>query len=199
MRSFIPAYPDPNITPEEARRRLPLDKVVVGWYSNRRVRQSVTHYHPYHEYIYMASGKAHYYVNGGQYELHPGELMLIPPGVVHTGYYDTYDRLIMQIDDAFWRETLQILGPLAEGCQIPRELMIFHADVTDRWQIRSLIEHAASAAAIPEAHDKDLMYRNILVGLVLVIRQAIREDRFGDFKAELFAKYNLNSVNSRGF
>ena len=80
MRSFIPAYPDPNITPEEARRRLPLDKVVVGWYSNRRVRQSVTHYHPYHEYIYMASGKAHYYVNGGQYELHPGELMLIPPG-----------------------------------------------------------------------------------------------------------------------
>ena len=32
MRSFIPAYPDPNITPEEARRRLPLDKVVVGWY-----------------------------------------------------------------------------------------------------------------------------------------------------------------------
>ena len=179
MRSFIPAYPDPNITPEEARRRLPLDKVVVGWYSNRRVRQSVTHYHPYHEYIYMASGKAHYYVNGGQYELHPGELMLIPPGVVHTGYYDTYDRLILQIDDAFWRETLQILGPLAEGCQIPRELMIFHADVTDRWQIRSLIEHAASAAAIPEAHDKDLMYRSILVGLVLVIRQAIREDGLG--------------------
>ena len=41
MRSFIPAYPDPNITPEEARRRLSLDKVVVGWYSNRRVRQSV--------------------------------------------------------------------------------------------------------------------------------------------------------------
>ena len=78
MRSYIPSYPDPNITVEEARRRLPLDKVVVGWYSNRRVRQSVTHYHPYHEYIYMASGKAHYYVNGGQYDLHPGELMLTP-------------------------------------------------------------------------------------------------------------------------
>ena len=119
MRSYIPSYPDPNITVEEARRRLPLDKVVVGWYSNRRVRQSVTHYHPYHEYIYMASGKAHYYVNGGQYDLHPGELMLIPPGVVHTGYYDTYDRLIIQIDDAFWRETLEMLGPLAEGCAIP--------------------------------------------------------------------------------
>lgn len=30
-------------------------------------------------------------------------------------------------------------------------------------------------------------------------RQAIREDRFGDFKAELFRKYDLNSVDSRGF
>ena len=179
MRSYIPSYPDPNITVEEARRRLPLDKVVVGWYSNRRVRQSVTHYHPYHEYIYMASGKAHYYVNGGQYDLHPGELMLIPPGVVHTGYYDTYDRLIIQIDDAFWRETLEMLGPLAEGCAIPAEMMIFHADVTDRWQVRSMIEHAAAAAVIPDAHDRELMYRSLLIGLILVIRQAIREDGLG--------------------
>lgn len=179
MRSYIPSYPDPNITVEEARRRLPLDKVVVGWYSNRRVRQSVTHYHPYHEYIYMASGKAHYYVNGGQYDLHPGELMLIPPGVVHTGYYDTYDRLIIQIDDAFWRETLEMLGPLSEGCTIPAEMMIFHADVTDRWQVRSMIEHAAAAAVIPDAHDKELMYRSLLIGLILVIRQAIREDGLG--------------------
>ena len=38
-----------------------------------------------------------------------------------------------------------------------------------------------------------------LLSLTEQARQAIREDRFGDFKAELFAKYNLNSVNSRGF
>ena len=38
-----------------------------------------------------------------------------------------------------------------------------------------------------------------LLSLTEQARQAIRENRFGDFKAELFAKYNLNSVNSRGF
>ncbi len=38
-----------------------------------------------------------------------------------------------------------------------------------------------------------------LLSLTEQARQAIREDRFGDFKAELFAKYDLNSVNSRGF
>lgn len=30
-------------------------------------------------------------------------------------------------------------------------------------------------------------------------RQAIKEDRFGDFKDEMFKKYGLNSVDSRGF
>ena len=42
-----------------------------------------------------------------------------------------------------------------------------------------MIERAAAAAAIPDAHDKDLMYRSILVSLVLIIRQAIREDGLG--------------------
>ena len=38
-----------------------------------------------------------------------------------------------------------------------------------------------------------------LLSLTEQARKALREDRFGDFKAELFKKYNLNSVDSRGF
>lgn len=38
-----------------------------------------------------------------------------------------------------------------------------------------------------------------LLSLTEQARKAIREGRFGDFKAELFKKYNLNSVDSRGF
>ena len=38
-----------------------------------------------------------------------------------------------------------------------------------------------------------------LLSLTEQARKAIREDRSGDFKAELFKKYNLNSVDSRGF
>ena len=179
MHPHILSYADPNITAEEANRRLPRDKVVVGWYSNRKVRQSVTHYHPYHEYIYMISGRAYYHVDGARYELHPGEMMLIPPGVVHTGYYDTYDRLIIQIDDAFWQDTVERLGQLASRCELPGRLMIFHAEVTQRWQVRPLIEHAAAAASIPDEEDRALMYRSLLVGLGLVIRQAVRENGLG--------------------
>ena len=179
MRSFVTPYADQNITPEEANRRLPLDKVVVGWYSNRRVHQSVTHSHPYHEYIYMISGKAHYYVEGSQYELNPGELMLIPPGVVHTGYYDTYDRLIIQMDDFFWRQTVRQSGLAEAGCTIPDHLLIFHEDAGYKWGVRALIERAAAAMTIPEDGEREMMYRILLAELTLAIRQIIRENGLG--------------------
>lgn len=38
-----------------------------------------------------------------------------------------------------------------------------------------------------------------LTKLMEDIREAIKNDRFGDFKAECFVKYNLNSIDSRGF
>lgn len=172
-------YADQNITQELANRRLPLDKVVVGWYSNREVHKSVTHSHPYHEYIYMIGGKALYLVDGSRYELHPGELMLIPPGVVHTGFYDTYDRLILQIDDAFWQETLSHLPIFGTGPTIPDQLMIFHEAPVHKWGVRGLIEHAAVAAGISDEKEKELMYSSILSGLTIIIRQIIVEDGVG--------------------
>ena len=179
MQSYMTPYADQNITQEVANRRLPLDKVVVGWYSNREVHQSVTHSHPYHEYIYMVSGKALYHVDGSRYDLHPGELMLIPPGTVHTGFYDTYDRLIIQIDDAFWQDTLHLTNLPQESAAIPDQLMIFHEGPVHKWGIRGLLEHAAVAAGIGDDHEKELMYRSILTGLTLTIHQIIREDGVG--------------------
>ncbi|MBR0138167.1 MAG: tRNA-guanine transglycosylase, partial [Erysipelotrichaceae bacterium] len=38
-----------------------------------------------------------------------------------------------------------------------------------------------------------------LIHLMEQMREAIKEDRFLDFKNEFFAKHNLNSINSRGF
>lgn len=179
MQNYMTPYADQNITQEVANRRLPLDKVVVGWYSNRQVHQSVTHSHPYHEYIYMVSGKALYHVDGSRYELHPGELMLFPPGTVHTGFYDTYDRLIIQMDDPFWHEALRSMHPPIPGDAIPDKLMIFHEEPVTKWGVRSLIERAAVAAGIQNEYEKELMYRSILVELTLVIRQMIVEDGVG--------------------
>lgn len=179
MQTYMTPYADQNITQEVANLRLPLDKVVVGWYSNRQVHQSVTHSHPYHEYIFMVSGKALYHVDGSRYELHPGELMLIPPGTVHTGFYDTYDRLIIQMDDAFWRETLQAVPSPGTEMTLPDKMMIFHEGPVHKWGVRSLIKRAAVAAGIQNDYEKELMYRSILLELTLIIRQIIVEDGMG--------------------
>lgn len=176
METYMTPYADQNITQEVANLRLTLDKVVVGWYSNRKVRQSVTHSHPYHEYIYMVSGKALYHVDGSRYELHPGEMMLIPPGTVHTGFYDTYDRLIIQIDDAFWRETLRAVYPVSDTRNIPDKLMIFHEEPVSKWNIRGMIERTAVAAGLKRDFEKNLMYRTTLLQLTLIIQQIIAED-----------------------
>ncbi|WP_395151699.1 helix-turn-helix domain-containing protein [uncultured Allofournierella sp.] len=175
MQPYFTPYADQNITQEVASLRLPLDKVITGWYSNRRVFQSVVHSHPYHEYILMESGHAMYHVDGSRYELRPGELMIIPPGTVHSGQYDNYDRLILQIDDAFWRQTLHGSNlPDPESC-VPQQLMIFGADCVQKWGIRSLIERAAVSASILDLSAREIMYRCLLVELALSIGQMILE------------------------
>lgn len=137
--------------------------------------QSVVHSHPYHEYILVESGQALYHVDGSRYELHPGELFLFPPGKVHSGQYNNYDRLILQIDDTFWRQTLHTTGLTAPEARIPRELMSFEASAVKKWGIRSIIERAAVAATIPDLTHRELMYRCLLVELTLGIGQMIAE------------------------
>lgn len=38
-----------------------------------------------------------------------------------------------------------------------------------------------------------------LIHIAEEARKAIKEDRYGDFKEEMFKKYGLNSIDSRGF
>lgn len=177
IRYTITSYADQNLTQEAAQQRLPSDKVLVAWYTNREVRQSVVHFHPYHEFLLMVSGQAMYLTNGSRYHLHPGEMMLIPPGMAHSGYYDTYDRLILQIDDAFWRETLEMAGMKEEADSKPLDFLIISADATYHWGMRALFERFAAAASIQNAAKKERLYRCQLVELALVLWQIVDENQ----------------------
>lgn len=178
MKSYLTIYEDPNITAELAYSDLSTDKVIVGWYSNREVLRSVVHSHPYYEYLYMLSGKASYHVAGSRYELHPGEFLLIPPNVIHTGYYDTYDRLILQIDPTFWNESL-ITNKLIPEQVIPNNLMILDETSTYKWGIRSFIERIAVTSSISDVEERATMYHALLLELAIMIRQIIRDKGVG--------------------
>lgn len=179
MKTYLSSYTDQNLTQEVARLRLPLDKVVAAKYTNRQVQQSIAHSHPYHEYIYMLSGKACYHVNGSRYELHPGEFLLIPAETVHSGYYQDYNRLILQIDSTFWQETLA-LARLKNSSYAPvRSLQILQNTATQKWAVRHLIERAAVISGVDDLEDKELMQRTLLIELSTVIHRMRIEHGLG--------------------
>ena len=179
MRTYMTPHYDQDITQELAGRRLSQEKLVVGWHVNRRLPKSALHAHPYHEYILMVRGRAIYHINGSRYELHPGELILLPPSTVHMGNFDSYERLILQMDDAFWREALTSLGHSAVAGCIPNTPLILHDNACYKWGLRGLIERAAVAASIENGTEREIMFRNILIELALSIRQIIRENGLG--------------------
>lgn len=175
MQPFLSSYTDQNLTQEIARLRLPFDKVVAGRYTNCQIQHSIVHSHPYHEYIYMISGKASYLVNGSRYELHPGEFLLIPAETVHSGCYQDYTRLILQIDSSFWKETLNRAG-LTETSYVPADsLMIFQSFAAHKWSVQNLIERAAVISQINDSADKEILQQTLLTELSVIIHRMTLE------------------------
>lgn len=179
MQTYLTSFTDQNLTQEIARLRLPYDKVVAGRYANHQIQQSIVHSHPYHEYIYMISGRASYHVNGSRYELHPGEFLLIPAETVHSGFYQNYTRLILQIDSTFWQETLALAGLVSDSYVPVRQLLIFQSSAASKWSIQNLIERAAVFSGIDDLTDKELLQRTLLTELSAVIHRMMVEHGLG--------------------
>lgn len=48
-----------------------------------------SHYHPFYEIYYLLSGQCRVFVSHSIYQLFPGDLVLIPPGILHKMLYET--------------------------------------------------------------------------------------------------------------
>ena len=48
-----------------------------------------SHYHPYYEFYYLLSGQCRCFISHSIYRLFPGDLIMIPPSVLHRVLYDT--------------------------------------------------------------------------------------------------------------
>lgn len=49
------------------------------------------HYHNYYEFYYLDSGRCRYFINNSVYDLIPGDVVMIPKGVIHKTAYDSPD------------------------------------------------------------------------------------------------------------
>ncbi|MBR6632755.1 MAG: AraC family transcriptional regulator [Clostridia bacterium] len=60
------------------------------------------HYHPYFEIYYFLHGKCKYFIDGHVYSLLPGDVVLIPAGVIHrTVYSSGYERKLLNFTSDF--------------------------------------------------------------------------------------------------
>jgi AraC-like DNA-binding protein len=48
-----------------------------------------THYHPDYEVYYLMEGRCRYFIHDKTYTMMPGDLVMIPPGVIHKVIYET--------------------------------------------------------------------------------------------------------------
>lgn len=48
-----------------------------------------SHYHPYYEIYYLLSGQCRVFINHSIYPLFPGDMVLIPPQILHKMLYET--------------------------------------------------------------------------------------------------------------
>ncbi len=73
--------------------------------ADRKKRTFPFHYHDFHKLLVFLSGNVSYIVEGRQYDLRPGDIVLVPAGQIHCPViHDTslYERIIFYISPAFF-------------------------------------------------------------------------------------------------
>ena len=77
------------------------------FYFDRAVKKSATvgakHYHNNFELYYLKSGACNYFIDNRSFEVLPGDIILIPQGVIHRTIYDNtpYTRWLINCDESF--------------------------------------------------------------------------------------------------
>lgn len=75
-----------------------------------------SHYHPYYEFYYLLSGQCRCFISHSIYRLFPGDLIMIPPSVLHRVLYET-KRPAERINIFFRKITYTgCLPPAADLC-----------------------------------------------------------------------------------
>ena len=73
--------------------------------ADRRKRSFPAHYHDFHKLLLFLSGNVSYIVEGRQYDLQPGDVILVPAGSIHNPVIhdaSLYERIIFYISPAFF-------------------------------------------------------------------------------------------------
>lgn len=90
-------------------------EIPIPFYYEHMVKNNVTsmhkaHYHICHEIYYLVKGEINYFINDQIYNIHDGDLILIPKGILHktlTISEKGYERILINVYDEFLKENVK--------------------------------------------------------------------------------------------
>lgn len=81
------------------------------YYSDIHCQSAAAHCHNYYEFYFFINGDVSMIINNKKFQLHSGELVIIPPNVVHQAYINDldvyYQRFVFWISQDFCNQLVQ--------------------------------------------------------------------------------------------
>lgn len=78
------------------------------YYNDIRLNTVEQHYHSHYELYFFIEGKVHYIVDGNEYDLKTGDVLLIPPNKIHgpdiISTTEPYCRFVLWLDSSFFEK-----------------------------------------------------------------------------------------------
>lgn len=177
MINKIPHYTDALLTKQLAREQLISNKISVAWYTNQSNLQSVVHSHPYYEAIMPISGRALYSYNGTLQMVNPGELILFPCNVYHSGKFNVDNnvskRLIIQFDGTTWFKMTNKLN--LQDRKWNKEVVILKSTDVSSWDMKSLFSRMDMSKSLDEK-SKNISYECQLTEFMMIIEHVVSKN-----------------------
>ena len=134
------------------------------------------HYHTFHKIIEFLGGESGYGVEGKQYLLQPGDLVLVPQGCIHRPEAEPnapYERRILYLSPEFLRRAGGScdLAACFDRAQEEFRFVVHPADGTGGAQLAAL-EHAERE----DAFGRELLAQSLLFQFLIGLNRAMADD-----------------------
>ena len=134
------------------------------------------HYHTFHKIIEFLGGESGYGVEGKQYLLQPGDLVLVPQGCIHRPEAEPnapYERRILYLSPEFLRRAVGCcdLAPCFDRAREEFRFVVHPADGTGGAQLAAL-EHAERE----DAFGRELLAQSLLFQFLIGLNRAMADD-----------------------
>lgn len=118
----------------------------IGIYVHQRIGKSSMlemHDHSYYEIYFLEKGEREYFIGDRFYKVKEGEIVLIPPGVLHRTVGGTAHRTLVHIDKSYLSR--YFAPAIAEGLSCLGGVSVLHSSMEDGLRISSVFQSLLSS------------------------------------------------------